>query len=93
MIITDEQTTRKHIEIVNAMHVVLETHKITSDEAISAAVELLGVVLMNVCDDKADIRANLEAAFKDIVGFVDANWTLAQAHRARAGSQTTARRH
>lgn len=93
MIIFDEESTKAHVELVNSLHEVLEARRINPGQALSAATELLGLVLINIFDDRKLLQETLEAANRDLTGFIDANWPLAQANRSTQRSVPFERRH
>lgn len=73
----------KHKAIVADLQGVLEAKCIPVLEAVDAVTELLGIVLLNVFDDRSAITDKLLELTDALEEFVDANWAHVMAQRSQ----------
>lgn len=90
-VVEGEKAHPGHVELVTRLHDVLSDGVLKNDEAVSAAAELLGLVLINAIDDLPEAIATLMALSADIQKFMEMNWGGAAA--ARSLGRTTTARH
>lgn len=80
---------QKHRALVNELHAVIQKQGVSTEDAMAAAAELLGIVSINTHANCKDAQRAVMEISADVMDFIGVNWSMVVASRVAAGHPST----